>query len=456
MQTQVRKYLLSITLLALVSCSGPGIQQPSTRSAQTDRERVTSPSVSEPGIQRPSIASAQSDKERVSSPSVGARDRVKLVGGNSRFAFELYQYLKDEAGEVNLFFSPYSISVALAMTYAGARGGTEQQMADTLHFTLPREQLHPAFNWLDLTLASRGEGAKGKDDGGFRLHIANAIWGQSGFRFLDTFLDTLAVNYGAGLRLLDFASDPEASRLAINDWVSDQTEGRIEEMVPRGAIGPMTRLILTNAIYFNAAWAERFKGMQTEPGAFHLLDGSQVTVPMMWHAASYGYAKGKRYQAVELPYDGHELSMVILLPKAGRFERFEESLDADRVDAILSRLDHQRLALILPRFEFESEFGLSDALAALGMRDAFSAGADFSGMDGTRELFVWGVVHKAFVSVNEGGTEAAAATAVTVAPGIIGRSQEAIQVTVDRPFLFLIRDRETGAILFVGRVLNPL
>jgi serpin B len=372
------------------------------------------------------------------------------------FAFELYQYLKDDAGEANLFFSPYSISVALAMTYAGARGGTEQQMADTLHFTLPQGQVHPAFNWLDLALASRGEGAKGKDFRGFRLHIANAIWGQSGYKFLDTFLDTLAVNYGAGLGLLDFASDPEASRLTINDWVSDQTEGRIEEMVPRGAIGPLTRLILTNAIYFNAAWAEPFERSQTKDGAFHLLDGSQVTVPMMWNSDSYGYAEGKRYQAVELPYDDRELSMVILLPKAGRFKRIEDSLDADRVDAILGKLEHQQVALTLPKFEFESEFGLSDALAALGMPDAFSMGADFSGMDGTSELFIHGIVHKAFVSVNEEGTEAAAATAVTEAPGATPTPPEPIEVTVDRPFLFLIRDLETGALLFVGRVVNPL
>jgi serpin B len=453
MQTQVQKYLLSFTLLALVSCSAPGIQQPRTASARPDRERVTSPSVSEPGIQLPAIARAQSGKERVSSPSVGAQDLVALVGGNNLFAFDLYQYLKEEAGEGNLFYSPYSVSVALAMIYAGARGGTKQQMADTLHFTLPQKQLHPAFNWLDLALASRGEGAMGKDFRGFRLHIANAIWGQSGHEFLDTFLDTLAVNYGAGLGLLDFASDPEAARRAINDWVSDQTEGRIEDMTPRGHLGPLTRLVLANAVYFNAAWADRFKKSQTKDGAFHLLDGSQVTVPMMTHSASYGYAKGKRWQAVELPYDGHELSMVILLPKAGEFERFEDSLDVDRVDAILGRLRHQRFGLTLPRFEFESEFGLSDALAALGMPDAFTAGADFSGMDGTKELFIHAVVHKAFVSVGEAGTEAAAVTVVTVAPGIL--PTEPTRVTVDRPFLFLIRDLETGAILFVGRVMNP-
>jgi serpin B len=453
MQTQVQKILLSIALLALVSCSPPASQPRPTRSAQSGKERVASPSASAPASQQPSFASAQSDKERVTSPSVDAPDRVALVRGNSMFAFDLYQYLKDEAGETNLFYSPYSISVALAMTYAGARGGTKQQMADTLHFSLPQRQLHPAFNWLDLALASRGDGANGKDFRGFRLNIANAIWGQSGHEFLDSFLDTLAVNYGAGLGLLDFASDPEAARLTINDWVNHHTEGRIKEMTPRGHLGPLTRLVLANAVYFNAAWADRFKKSETKDGAFHLLDGSQVTVPMMTHSASYGYAKGKRWQAVELPYDGQQLSMVILLPKAGQFERFENSLDADRVVAILGRLRYERFGLTLPRFEFESEFSLRDALAALGMPDAFTGGADFSGMDGTKQLLIHAVVHKAFVSVGEAGTEAAAATVVTVAPGI--PPTEPVKVTVDRPFLFLIRDLETGAILFVGRVVNP-
>ena len=428
MKTQVRNLLLLLTIPALASCSLPGAQAPQ-------------------------VAYAQSDKARITAPDVATSDLAELVDGNTAFALDLYQYLKDEAGEANLFYSPYSISVALAMTYAGARGHTEQQMADALHFTLPQDRLHPAFNSLDLALAGRGEGAEGQDGEGFWLNIVNALWGQTGYKFLDAFLDTLAENYGAGLRLLDFASDPEASRGIINDWVSDQTEGRIEDLIPQGLINQLTRLVLTNAIYFNAAWAEPFEESQTKDGAFHLLDGSQVTVPMMWHSASYGYAEGEGYQAVELPYDGYELSMVILLPEAGGFERFEDSLDASQLDAILGSLGHQQVALTLPKFEFESEFGLADALMALGMVDAFSMDADFSGMDGTQELFVREVVHKAFVSVDEAGTEAAAATAVIMQ--LKGMATEPIQVTVDRPFLFLIRDLETGALLFVGRVLDP-
>jgi len=393
-----------------------------------------------------------SDKPRVTSPDVVTSDLGDLVDGNTAFAFDLYQYLSRKEG--NLFYSPYSISLALAMTYAGARGETEQQMADTLHFTLSQDQLHNAFNGLDLELAKRGEGAQGKDGEGFRLNIVNAIWGQRDYKFLDEFLDVLAENYGAGLRLLDFINAPEEARITINDWVSDQTEGRIEDLIPQGVIDALTRLVLTNAIYFNAAWLSPFDEDTTEDGSFYLLDGSEVTVPMMRQTESFGYAEGEGYQAVELLYDGSELSMVILLPERGRFEEFEASLSAERVDSIIGDLEDENVALTLPKFEFESEFSLVDTLAAMGMPIAFSGAADFSGMTGTSELFIGDVLHKAFVSVDEAGTEAAAATAVVME--LTAMPEEPVEVTVDRPFVFLIRDIETGAVLFLGRVANPL
>jgi len=393
-----------------------------------------------------------SDKPRVTSPDVITSDLGDLVGGNSAFAFDLYQALREEEG--NLFYSPHSISLALAMTYAGARGETERQMADTLHLTLSQDQLHNAFNGLDLELAKRGEGAQGKDGEGFRLNIVNAIWGQRDYKFLDEFLDVLAENYGAGLRLLDFINAPEEARITINDWVSDQTEGRIEDLIPQGVIDALTRLVLTNAIYFNAAWLSPFDEDTTEDGSFYLLDGSEVTVPMMRQTESFGYAEGEGYQAVELLYDGSELSMVILLPERGRFEEFEASLSAERVDSIIGDLEDENVALTLPKFEFESEFSLVDTLAAMGMPIAFSGAADFSGMTGTSELFIGDVLHKAFVSVDEAGTEAAAATAVVME--LTAMPEEPVEVTVDRPFVFLIRDIETGAVLFLGRVANPL
>jgi serpin B len=387
----------------------------------------------------------------MTAPAVAASDLAELARGNSTFAFEIYRILKE--GNDNLFYSPHSISLALAMTYAGARGETERQMTGALHYTLPQDRLHPTFNGLDLELARRGQGAEGKDEGGFRLNIVNAIWGQEGYEFLAPFLDTLAENYGAGLRLLDFAADPDPSRVTINDWVSEQTESRIEDLIPQGAIDQLTRLVLTNAIYFNAAWAEQFEEEATSDGTFHLLDGDEITVPLMHQTTSFGYAEGAGFQAVELPYDGHELSMAVLLPAQGEFTAFEGALDAARVDAILQDLTPTRVALTFPRFEFESSFSLKDTLAAMGMQTAFSPAADFSRMTGTRELFIGEVVHKAFVSVDEAGTEAAAATAVIMPASAM--PEDLVEVTVDRPFVFLIRDNQTRTVLFVGRVVDP-
>jgi serpin B len=395
----------------------------------------------------------KSDKERITSPNVSPSEQALFVEGNSAFAFDLYQALKGKEG--NLLYSPYSISLALAMTYAGARSETAEQMADTLHFLLEQDRLHPAFNWLDAELASRGKGAAGKSGEGFRLNIVNAIWGQKNYNFLAEFLDVLAENYGAGLRILDFTTETEKSRAAINQWVSDQTEGRIKDLMPSGAINEQTRFVLANAIYFNAAWENPFNKGGTADGPFYLLDGGQVTVPMMRQMEHFGYADGEGYQAVELPYDGNELSMVILLPTSGNFTAFEEGLQAQQVYDIISRLQPTNVALTMPKFEFDSEFSLKDTLAGMGMPDAFSPDeADFSGMTGNRELFISYVAHKAFVSVDEAGTEAAAATGVS--GGLTWPGPEVtVEVTIDHPFIFLIRDIKTGAILFVGRVLNP-
>ncbi|HIH36870.1 MAG TPA: serpin family protein [Methanocellales archaeon] len=395
----------------------------------------------------------QSEKQRVASPDVKEADLATLANGNSAFAFGLYQVLRENDG--NLFYSPYSISMALAMTYAGARGDTENQMGDALQFLLPQDQLHAAFNSLDFELASRGEGAEGKDDEGFRLHIVNAIWGQKDFQFLSGYLDLLAENYGAGLRILDFMKAPEQSRITINDWVSEQTEDRINDLIPQGAIDELTRLVLTNAIYFNAAWQYPFDEETTSQGDFFLLNGDKVSVPMMRQEESFGYMKGDDYQTVELPYDGRELSMIILLPEQGKFASFEASLNRQLVDGIIQKICYQQVALSMPKFEYVSNFGLKQALAILGMKDAFiPEAANFSGMDGKKDLYIQDVLHKAFVSVDEAGTEAAAATAVIVGITAVIPSTP-IEVTVDRPFIFLIRDVKTSTILFVGRVQNP-
>lgn len=397
------------------------------------------------------ITLVQSEKQRVSSPAIGTSDIAALVDGNSAFAFKLYQALSAQNG--NLFYSPYSISLALAMAYGGARGDTEKQMADTLQFRLSQTLLHPAFDSLDLQLAQRGQGAKGSDGQGFRLHVVNAMWGQQGFSFLPDYLDLLAENYGAGLRLLDFAKAPEQSRQTINDWVSQQTEQKIKNLLPPDSIKELTRLVLTNAIYFNAAWQDQFKPESTVDGQFHLLTGSDVSVRMIKQMEILGYAAGDNYQAVELPYDGRELSMVILLPKADQFKNFESTLDSQRVSSIINSIYNQPVNLSMPKFKIESEFSLKDTLSAMGMPIAFTDSADFSGIDGRKDLLITYVAHKAYVSVDEKGTEAAAATAVVVGPTAI--PAQPVQVTIDHPFIFLIRDIKTGTILFVGRVMNP-
>ncbi len=394
----------------------------------------------------------RSDVPRETPAAPPVNELAELVDGNTMFAFELYRLLREDSA--NLFFSPYSISTAIAMTYAGARDETAREMARAMQFYLPSEGLHPAFNYVDQQLAARGEGARGKDEEGFRLRVVNAIWGQKDYSFLPDYLDVLARNYGAGLRVLDFRSAPEPSRVTINKWVEQQTESRIKDLIPQGTIDSMTRLVLTNAVYFNAAWQSQFQKDATTQGAFHLVDGGTVMVPMMRQTESFGYSKSDGFQVVELPYDGGEMSMVILLPDDGGLRKLEDSLDAYVLRSAIDSLHRTRLALTMPGFTMESSFSLKEALSALGMESAFTPGAaDFSGMDGTRDLYVGDVVHKSFVEVDEAGTEAAAATAVIMQATAM--PADPIEVTIDRPFLFLIRDIETGTVLFLGRVMNP-
>jgi serpin B len=405
------------------------------------------------GCSQPAPAQGDILKSDISRSTATASqaDTSALAEGNNQFAFSLYQALKDEKG--NIFYSPFSISLALAMTYAGARNDTATQMAGTMHYALPQDRLHPAFNSLDRELAGRGKGARGKDGKGFRLNIVNALWGQAGYKFLPAYLDLIAMNYGAGLRALDFKNETEGSRKTINKWVADQTEQRIQDLIPAGAIDPLTRLVLTNAIYFNAAWANQFQKGATQPGTFHLLDGKDVQAPMMNQTEGLNYFAGNGFEAVELPYDGRELSMLVLVPENGKFAAFEKGLTASQVDGIINGLQGKRVALSLPLFKFESKFSLAKALSDMGMRVAFTNEADFSGMTGNRDLAISDVIHQAFVAVDETGTEAAAATAVLMRA--TGMPASPIRVTVDRPFIFLIRDIKTGSVVFVGRVLNP-
>ncbi|MFN0147984.1 MAG: serpin family protein [Dehalococcoidia bacterium] len=388
-------------------------------------------------------------------PSEGGQADVQaLAADNADFAWDLYGVLARKDADANLFASPHSISQALAMAFAGARGETATEMAAALHYRIDQDRLHSAFNALEAALTPPKE-APGKDPAPLRLNIANSAWAQKDHPFERAFLETLAVNYGAGVRLIDFARDPEAARETINDWVSERTEERVKDLLPEGSITGLTRLVLANAVYFKADWTHPFTKDATQPGPFTTRTGTSVEVPMMRQQASFAYGRVGGVEAVELPYADGRASMVVLLPPAGGFDAFEAGLDGAGVRALLSSLKPATVNLALPKFEFTAEFSLKEALEALGMKAAFEPErSDFSGMDGTRELFVSGVFHKAFVRVDEKGTEAAAATAVV----LTGTSAplDVVQLTVDRPFVFLIRDTRTGAILFAGRVTNPV
>ena len=447
-------FLYLIVVIMLVSAVGctkttTNITHPHSTTTVTTTPVTTSPAPTTP--LPVSFDVAQSSQSRITSPDVSAGQLAALVSGNSTFAFNLYQQLT-QGNSGNIFYSPYSISTALAMTYAGANGDTATQMAKALDFTLPQAQLHPAFDDLALQLASRGQGASGTNGKSFALNIANALWCEKTYNFLPDFLNTLGQNYGAGVNLLDFVNSPEPSRVTINNWVSNETNNKINNLIPAGAIAPQTRLVLTNAIYFDAAWQNPFSADKTQNGTFNLLDGSTVSVPMMNNEASYGYTQGTGYQAVELPYSGGQVAMDIIMPDAGNFTTFESGMTAGSVSAIISNLQTKSINLTMPKFNFDSSFSLNSALSALGTPIAFSNQADFSGMTGNKDLTIADVVHKAYVAVDEQGTEAAAATGVVMSAMAVMNQNN---VTIDQPFIFMIRDIQTGAILFVGRVLNP-
>ena len=387
---------------------------------------------------RPAVELLHSPKPRNVTPEVSVAERRQLAAGNTSFALALYRRLRQSEG--NLVLSPYSISLAMAMVYAGATGETAREMATTLRFPLPQSRLHPAFNALDLDLGRRAESA------GLELKIANAIWGQRGYAFKQAYLDLLALNYGAGLRGLDFQRDPEGSRKIINAWVSEETKGKIEELFPPDSVRPNTTLVLANAVYFRGTWEEKFS--PAGRGIFHLLDGAKIEVQMMRRTGRTGYMAGDGYRAVEIRYKGGAFSMVVVLPDSGRFGEFEAKFGPELLEEVVAKLRETEVDLTMPTFSFSYGFDLRESLTELGMVRAFSGGADFSGI-AEGGLFISAAVHKAFIRVDEEGTEAAAATGVVVGRALV------TEVTVDRPFVFFIRDRETGTILFLGRVTDP-
>lgn len=385
-----------------------------------------------------------------------------VAQSSNAFAFDLYAKLAaDKKG--NLFFSPSSIDTALAMTHAGAAGNTADQMAKTLHFTLPPELLDSGFAELLGILNKPPQAEDLGDTSGkplkrlaYELVVANALWGQKGFAFKPDFTQRLKKSYGAGLNEADFATSDEATK-TINDWVADQTKDRIKDLIAKGLLSGNTRLVLTDAIYFKSNWATKFEKDATKDEPFKLSPDKSVDVPMMHQIEHFSYADNDDLQVVELPYNANALSMVIILPrKADGLAGVEKNLTNANIGKWLKELKRTEVDLTMPKFKFSSDFGLADTLKAMGMTDAFDANkADFSGMTDKEKLFISAVIHKAFVAVDEEGTEAAAATAVIMDSGGSFKPEEAKVFKADHPFIFMIRHNSTGAILFMGRMVNP-
>ena len=377
-------------------------------------------------------------------------DGASMVAADGNaFAFDLHARLR-AAEPGNLFFSPQSISTALAMTYAGARGDTATEMARTLHFSLPQDRLAAAY--AQLLAALHGSGAQRP----YTLSVANRLWGQRGAAFLEPFLTAMRTGYGAEMGLVDFVNQAEAARGEINGWVRKETADKITDLIPPGVLGPATRLVLANAIYFRGDWARQFEKSATQDQPFHVTRDRTVTAPLMFGKIPAGYAARADggLKVLELPYKGDEVSMLVLLPDApDGLPALEAKLKTDTYRAWTTDLVRRDVLVYLPRFSVESRFALAPTLGAMGMPLAFTDRADFSGMDGKRDLFLSAVVHKARVDVDERGTEAAAATGVAIRT--LAVQQEPPAFRADHPFLFVIRHNPTGAILFLGRVVDP-
>lgn len=371
-------------------------------------------------------------------------DLAALVEGNNAFAFDLYAALAKEEG--NLFLSPYSISSALGLAYAGARGRTAAEMEKTLHFGLPGARLHQAFSDLGRTFNARGKS--------YRLSVANAMWAQAGMKIFPEYLAIADRCYEAGFKEVDYARQTELARQTINRWVEEKTEKKIVELIKPQILDTLTRLVLTNAIYFKGQWESRFDPKQTSKAPFHLADGKEAEVQMMHRTGRFGYAESEEAQVLELPYSGGELAMVVVLPKPQTgLPALEASLGAASFQSMLAGMAPKQVEVFLPRFKLEKEFSLGETLQKMGMRDAFNMNrADFSGISEVF-LYITHVLHKAFVEVNEEGTEAAAATAVVM--GTKSAADRPAVFRADRPFFFALRDLRTGSILFMGRVADP-
>ena len=438
--------LVAVLLLGVMSaaCAGAPAASPThTPPAQPTTVPTTSPDLALAGVALANVARAAAD------PAL-AKDAASAANA---FGLDLFAKLRAGAVGDNIVFSPTSIAIALAMARAGARGQTATQMDAVLH-GLGADDQAAAVNALDAALNSRSGTFKGFDGTSYdlTLSVANAPFAQRDEQWQQAFLDALAQRFGAGLRLVDYKSDPDNARVQINQWVSDETNGRIPELIGQGMLDTLTRLVLVNAIYLKAPWAQPFIPAATQDKPFALLDGSSTAVPTMAMTAEQSYASGQDWQAVDLPYVGNKLALTIILP--ADFNAFTAGFTADKLDQITSSMKTSEVDLTLPRFGAETKADLGDALAQLGMPLAFDPNtAEFSGMTTQEQLYIAFVIHQANITVDEKGTEAAAATAVGVSAGAM--PVDVAQMHVDHPFLFALRDLDTDAVLFMGQITDP-
>lgn len=384
-----------------------------------------------------------------STPANEEQAMEQLVTGNNKFALQLYQELRSNEG--NLFFSPYSISSALAMTYAGARDTTADQMAETLHFPKAQADAHLAF----ANLAAHFQDIQAS--GEVTLTIANALWLQQDFDVLESFLNIVKEQYQAGIFQVNFKAAYQDVRERINTWVAEQTNQKITDLLPPGTLSELTRLVLTNAIYFKGEWSTQFDPEHTQEEIFWTSPEKEVKTPLMHRKGSFQYGENDTVQILQIPYTGDQISMVVFLPKAkDGLAAMEATLSLECLTTWIEETFLREVDVFLPKFTLTSQFSLADTLKALGMREAFTTDADFSGIETTKSLNISDVIHKAFVEINEEGTEAAAATGVIIGVTSVQEKPEPIPIfKADHPFLFLIRDNHTGSLLFIGKMTNP-
>lgn len=378
--------------------------------------------------------------------SCRSQDISGVVNANNQFACELYSQYK--SGKGNVFFSPYSISSALAIVYEGAKGKTAEQIQSVFHF--PKDGIARRESFLEIYNRIN------KKDKEYQLHTANALWAQKDSPFLKDYFALTEKYYAGRVTNLDFKREAEKSCLIINRWVEEQTNNKIKNLIPQDALGEMTRMVITNAIYFKGLWAKQFDKKDTTESEFRVSPADKVKVQMMRltdREAEFNYAEAESLQILELSYKGGELSMLILLPKEGSMSSLEESLNVRKISALRESLKKENVEVYLPKFKFEAKYFIAENLREMGMPAAFSEEADFSGMTGKRDLFISDVIHQAFVEVNEEGTQAAAATSVMC--GITAIQEDIKIFNADHPFIFIIQQRDTGNILFLGRVNNP-